>query len=64
LPFDASESVQDIYQDVISQTDTLNTRTEEDKSKILGLDKRIFIFSSVIIFSSLGFYFYKKLKKK
>ena len=64
MPFDASESVQDIYQDVISQTDTLNTRTEEDKSKILGLDKRIFIFSSVIIFSSLGFYFYKKLKKK
>jgi hypothetical protein len=64
LPFDASQQVQDSYEDVISQTDILNVRTEEDKNKILGLDKRIFVFSSVIILGSLSFYFYSKLKKK
>lgn len=64
LPFDASQQVDQAYQDAISNSDILGIRTEEDKSKILGLDKKIFVFSSVIILSSLGFYFYNKLKKK
>jgi hypothetical protein len=39
-------------------------KDKEDKSKILGLNKGIVIFSGVIIVASLGFYFYSKFKKK
>jgi hypothetical protein len=38
--------------------------TEENKNQVLGLDRNIFIFSSLIIVGSLSFYFYKKLKDK
>jgi hypothetical protein len=36
----------------------LNTNT------IFGLDKKIFIFSSIMIVGSLSYYFYSRLKKK
>ena len=39
-------------------------RTTEDKSKIFGLDKSIFVFSTVLILGSLGYYFYNKVKNK
>jgi len=39
-------------------------KDKEDKSKILGLNKSIIIFSGLIIGASLGFYFYSKFKKK
>jgi len=39
-------------------------KDKEDKSKILGLNKGVVIFSGVIIAASLGFYFYSKFKKK
>ena len=39
-------------------------KDKEDKSKILGLNKGVVIFSGVIIVASLGFYFYSKFKKK
>jgi len=38
--------------------------TQEDTSQVLGLDKKIFILSSLLIVGSLSFYFYKKLKDK
>ena len=38
--------------------------TEEDTNQVLGLDKKIFIFSTLLIIGSLSFYFYKKLKDK
>jgi hypothetical protein len=38
--------------------------TQEDTNQVLGLDKKIFIFSSLLIVGSLSFYFYKKLKDK
>jgi len=34
------------------------------KDTVFGLDKRILIFSGILIASSLGFYFYTKMKKK
>jgi len=34
------------------------------KDTVFGLDKRILIFSGILIASSLGFYFYTKIKKK
>lgn len=39
-------------------------KDKEDKSKILGLNKGVVIFSGVIVVASLGFYFYSKFKKK
>lgn len=39
-------------------------KDKEDKSKVLGLNKGVVIFSGVIIVASLGFYFYSKFKKK
>ena len=34
------------------------------KDTVFGLDKRILIFSGILIASSLGFYFYTKIKNK
>jgi len=34
-----------------------------DKSKVLGLDKGVLIFSTLIIVGSIGFYIYNKRKK-
>ena len=35
-----------------------------DTSKILGLDKNVLIFSSLLLVGSLSFYFYKRFKNK
>lgn len=48
----------------IEKTAGFKTAAQADKSKVFGLDKNILIFSSVLIVGSLGFYFYKKMKKK
>lgn len=34
-----------------------------DKSKVLGLDKGVLIFSTLLIVGSIGFYIYNKRKK-
>ena len=34
-----------------------------DKSKVLGLDKGVLIFSTVVILGSIGYYIYQKRKK-
>lgn len=38
-------------------------RGSVDKSKVLGLDKGVLIFSTLIILGSIGFYIYQKRKK-
>jgi hypothetical protein len=35
-----------------------------DTNTIFGLDKKIFVFSSIMIVGSLTYYFYSRLKKK
>ena len=69
-----------IFQDSINQShsaidDTINKAKENlviqsgyksapSTNKVLGLDKNVLIFSAVLIFGSLGFYFYTALNKK
>jgi hypothetical protein len=38
--------------------------TQDNPNQVLGLDKNIFIFSTLLLVGSLSFYFYKKLKDK
>ena len=51
--------------ELISQTinNTQTVRTEEDNSKLFGLDKKILYFSTILLVGSLGFYFYKRYKE-
>jgi hypothetical protein len=48
----------------ISKTAGYKSPDEADKYKVLGLDSRILIFSTLLIVGSVSFYFYQKLKKK
>lgn len=61
------------FQDVIDTTlnrsktqieSTAGFKTQPDNSKIFGLDKRILVFSTVMILGSVGIYVYQKMKKK
>ena len=72
LSFDSSTSVgqtqqqlNDSIKEQIQNSEDINgTATyQEDKSKFLGLDKSIFIFSTLIVLGSIGMYFYKRSKK-
>jgi len=68
LPFDASQSVQDtINQTLESSRDEIQTITgstnKPNKSKVLGLDRNILVFSTLLIIGSFGFYIYKKRNK-
>ena len=65
LPFDSVDSMNP--DDVIKQTvDNIEDkpRDTEDKSKILGLDKSILVFSTILIAGSLTYFFIKRAKKK
>lgn len=48
----------------IERTAGFKTPEQADKSKVLGLDKKILVFSTLLIVGSVGVYFYQKLKKK
>lgn len=48
----------------ITRTAGYKTYEEADKNKVLGLDKRILVFSTLLIVGSVTYYFYQKLKKK
>ena len=66
--FDSS-STNTLVQNTINSTInpesyTIKPTTQDNPNKVLGLDKKILIFSSLLIVGSLGFYFYKKLKEK
>ena len=66
--FDSNNNTNDTNQlinDTIKSTfNPPSVKTQEDTKQVLGLDKKIFIFSSLLILGSLSFYFYKKLKAK
>jgi hypothetical protein len=68
---DTSSTVKDIIdttlnrsREDISRTAGYKTAEEADKNTVLGLDKRILVFSTLLIVGSISFYFYRKLKKK
>jgi hypothetical protein len=73
-PFQANnfqnfDNTNQVVNDTINSTLNANSYkpplvTQEDTNQVLGLDKKIFIFSSLLIVGSLSFYFYKKLKNK
>lgn len=71
IPFSANPNIQSVIdttlnrsKEEIQKTAGYKTPENVDKSKILGLDKRILFFSSVLIIGSVGYYFYKKMKSK
>ena len=67
LSFDAVNANVDttaIVNQALQDAEDSPIRTTEDKSKIFGLDKTIFVFSTILIVGSLGYYFYNKVKNK
>lgn len=66
--FDTNQQISDTIDSTISGA--INTYqptpvvTQDNPNQVLGLDKKIFIFSSLLIVGSLSFYFYKRLKDK
>jgi hypothetical protein len=67
--FQNFDNTNQIVNDTINSTLNANSYkpplvTQEDTNQVLGLDKKIFIFSTLLIVGSLSIYFYKKLKDK
>ena len=67
--FQNFDNTNQVVNDTINSTLNANSYkpplvTQEDTNQVLGLDKKIFILSSLLIVGSLSFYFYKKLKNK
>ena len=63
--FDSNDDTNQLINDTIKSTfNTPSVATQENTKQVLGLDKKIFIFSSLLVLGSLSFYFYKKLKAK
>jgi hypothetical protein len=50
--------------DYIAKTAGYKSGNTLDKNTIFGLDKKVFIFSSLLVVGSLTYYFYSRLKKK
>lgn len=48
----------------IAQNIGYKTASQSDKTKFLGLDKRILFFSTILIVGSVGIYLYKSRKSK
>jgi hypothetical protein len=44
--------------------DASGYKVETDKNSVLGLNKGVLVFSTLLIVGSLSFYFYQKYKKK
>lgn len=51
-------------QDYIVKTAGYKSAEDANKNTVLGLDKKILVFSSLLIVGSLSYYFYQKLKQK
>jgi hypothetical protein len=71
IPEPMNTTVEDTIQGVLNREKQdirkiagYKTPDQADKYKVLGLDSRILIFSTILIVGSVSFYFYKKLKKK
>jgi hypothetical protein len=65
IPFIGEDIVNKTLQDTTS-SDNLNKNYNkpEKTNTVLGLNKGVLIFSSMLIVGSLGFYFYSRLKNK
>lgn len=61
---DSVQQTLDESKQEMKQTAGFKTPNEADKNTILGLDKNILVFSTLLVVGSLGYYFYTKLKKK
>ena len=68
LPFDATQSVQDTINETLNKSKEemkviSGYKTTTDNTKFLGLDKRVLVFSSLIVLGSVGYLLYSKFKK-
>jgi len=71
IPFDASPTTPDVITEVLDREkqdieDIAGYKTPDkaNPNLVLGLDKKVLIFSSILIVGSLAYYFYGRLKKK
>jgi len=71
IPFDANpttnttiQEILDRENEIIQETAGYKTPEKANPNLVLGLDKTTLIFSSLLIFGSLAYYFYDRLKKK
>lgn len=73
IPFipEPNRTIQDVIdttlnrsKDEIVRTAGYKTAEQADTSKVLGLDKRILVFSTLLIVGSVTYYFYQRLKTK
>jgi len=73
IPFQGETKVNQLGSDSIKQTideakqdliDASGYKVETNKSNVLGLNKGVLVFSTLLIVGSLSFYFYQKYKKK
>jgi hypothetical protein len=72
IPFDATptsnsnvvQEILDSSKQSIEETAGYKTPEKANPNLVLGLDKKILIFSSLLIVGSLAYYFYDRLKKK
>ena len=55
------KTIDEAKQDLI---DASGYKVETNKSNVLGLNKGVLVFSTLLIVGSLSFYFYQKYKKK
>jgi hypothetical protein len=64
LPFeDDTASIYEVEEVETPTENFVGLVTEEDKSKVFGLDKNILIFSGILIVGSIAYLAYKKFKK-
>jgi hypothetical protein len=73
IPFQGETRVNSVGSDSIKKTideakqdliDSSGYKVEANKSNILGLNRGVLVFSTLLIVGSLSFYFYQKYKKK
>jgi hypothetical protein len=73
IPFQGETKVNQVGSDSINRTideakqdliDASGYKVETNKSNVLGLNKGVLVFSTLLIVGSLSFYFYQKYKKK
>jgi hypothetical protein len=73
IPFQGETKVNSVGSDSIKRTideakqdliDASGYKVETNKSNVLGLNKGVLVFSTLLIVGSLSFYFYQKYKKK
>lgn len=63
LSFIGEQNVKDTLNNVFTSATSSTPPPQNNTSSVLGLNKIVLIVSGVVIASSLGYYFYKKLKK-